>query len=245
MDLEVSYLAAMVAGLLSFASPCVLPLVPPYLCFLAGTSINELSDEDVSNAAWGRIVMTSLAFVAGFATVFVALGASASYIGSFVTDHLDILAKLAGVIIIILGLHFLGIFRIALLYRDFRMQGPAKAAGLAGAYVVGLAFAFGWTPCVGPVLAAILFMAAQTADAWKGATLLLAYALGIGIPFVLAAVFFKPFMNMMKRFRQHLAIVEKITGGLLVVTGIMFITGGMSTIAFYMLELFPGLGTIG
>ena len=245
MDLEVSYFAAAVAGLLSFASPCVLPLVPPYLCFLAGTSINELSDDDVSNDAWGQVVKAALAFVAGFATVFVALGASASIIGSFVTDHLDVLSKVAGVIIIILGLHFLGIFRIPFLYRDIRLQGPAKAAGLFSAYVVGLAFAFGWTPCVGPVLAAILFMAAQTADAFKGASLLLAYALGIGIPFILAAVFFKPFMNLMKRFRQHMGIVEKITGGLLVLTGVLFITGGMSTIAFYMLELFPGLATIG
>lgn len=245
MDLEVSFIAALVAGLLSFASPCVLPLVPPYLCFLAGTSINVMNDDDLTKEAWRKVVMTALAFVAGFATVFVALGASASFIGSFVTDHLDVLAKVAGVIIIGLGLHFLGIFRIPFLYRDFRMQGPARAAGLFGAYVVGLAFAFGWTPCVGPVLAAILFMAAQTADALKGALLLLAYALGIGIPFVLAAVFFKPFMNLMKRFRQHMGLVEKLTGGLLVLTGILFLTGGMSAIAFYMLEMFPGLGTVG
>jgi cytochrome c-type biogenesis protein len=245
VDLEVSYIAALVAGLLSFASPCVLPLVPPYLCFLAGTSINELSDEEVSNEAWGRVVMAALAFVAGFATVFVALGASASIIGSFVTGHLDVLAKVAGIIIIVLGLHFLGIFRIPFLYRDFRMQGPATAASLIGAYVVGLAFAFGWTPCVGPVLAAILFMAAQTANALNGALLLLAYALGIGIPFVLAAVFFKPFMKLMKRFRRHMGVVEKLTGGLLVLTGILFLTGGMSVIAFYLLEMFPGLGTIG
>jgi cytochrome c-type biogenesis protein len=245
LDLEVSYFAALIAGLLSFASPCVLPLVPPYLGFLAGTSINEMTDDEVSNEAWRRVVMASLAFVAGFATVFVALGASASFIGSFVTDNLDVLAKIAGVIIIILGLHFMGVFRIPFLYRDIRMQGPAKAVGLLGAYVVGLAFAFGWTPCVGPVLAAILFMAAQTADAFKGAMLLLAYALGIGIPFMLAAVFFKPFMKLMKRFRQHMGLVEKLTGGLLVLTGILFITGGMATIAFYLLELFPGLGTIG
>ena len=245
MDLEVSFIAALVAGILSFASPCVLPLVPPYLCFLAGSSINEMSDDDLTNEAWRKVVMTALVFVAGFATVFVALGASASLIGSFVTDHLDVLTKVAGVIIIGLGLHFLGIYRIPFLYRDIRMQGPARTAGLFSAYVVGLAFAFGWTPCVGPVLAAVLFMAAQTADALKGALLLLAYALGIGIPFVLAAVFFKPFMNLMKRFRQHMGLVEKLTGGLLVLTGILFLTGGMSDIAFYMLEMFPGLGTVG
>ncbi len=245
MDLEISYAAALVAGFLSFASPCVLPLVPPYLCFLAGTSIGELSDEDMSSDAWRKVVLAALSFVAGFATVFVALGASASFIGSFVTDHLDILAKVAGVIIIVLGLHFIGVFRIPLLYRDIRLQGPARAAGLLSAYVVGLAFAFGWTPCVGPVLAAILFVAAQAGDALKGASLLFAYALGIGIPFVLAAIFFRPFMSLMQRHRHRMGIVEKITGGLLVVTGILFITGGMSTIAYYILELFPGLGAVG
>lgn len=245
MDLEISYAAALVAGFLSFASPCVLPLVPPYLCFLAGTSINELNDEDMPADAWRAVVMAAIAFVAGFATVFVALGASASFIGSFVTDHLDVLAKIAGVIIIVLGLHFMGVFRIPFLYRDVRMQGPAKAAGLLGAYVVGLAFAFGWTPCVGPVLAAILFVAAQAGDALKGASLLLAYALGIGIPFILAAVFFRPFMALMKRHRHRMGLIEKITGGLLVLTGILFITGGMSAMAYYMLELFPALGAVG
>ncbi len=245
MDLEISFAAALMAGFLSFASPCVLPLVPPYLCFLAGTSISELSDEQMSTDAWRTVVMAAISFVAGFATVFVALGATASVIGGFVTDHLDILAKVAGVIIIILGLHFTGVFRIPLLYRDIRLQGPAKAAGLVGAYVVGLAFAFGWTPCVGPVLAAILFVAAQAGDALKGASLLLVYALGIGIPFVLAAVFFRPFMSLMQRHRHQMGVIEKITGGFLVLTGILFITGGMSAIAYYMLELFPGLGAVG
>jgi cytochrome c-type biogenesis protein len=245
VDLEIGYAAALLAGLLSFASPCVLPLVPPYLCFLAGTSISELSDEDMPRDAWRAVVLAAIAFVAGFATVFVALGASASFIGSFVTDNLDILAKIAGVIIIVLGLHFMGVFRIPLLYRDVRLQGPARSVGLLGAYVVGLAFAFGWTPCVGPVLAAILFVAAQSGDALKGAALLLAYALGIGIPFVLAAVFFRPFMSLMKRHRHRMGLIEKITGALLVLTGILFITGGMSDVAYYMLELFPGLGAVG
>lgn len=189
--------------------------------------------------------MSAIAFVAGFATVFVAMGASASFLGSFITRHLDTLSIIAGVIIIILGLHFLGVFRIGLLYRDIRLEGPKKSVGLFGAYLVGLAFAFGWTPCVGPVLAAILFLAGQEANVLRGAMLLLAYALGIGIPFILAAVFFRPFMDAMKRFRKHMGLVEKVTGGLLVLTGILFITGAMSWLAYYMLELFPGLGTIG
>ena len=245
MDLDINLFGALVAGLLSFASPCVLPLVPPYLCFLAGTSINELSDENMPAAAWRKVVMSAIAFVAGFATVFVAMGASASFLGSFITRHLDTLSIIAGVIIIILGLHFLGVFRIGLLYRDIRLEGPKKSVGLFGAYLVGLAFAFGWTPCVGPVLAAILFLAGQEANVLRGAMLLLAYALGIGIPFILAAVFFRPFMDAMKRFRKHIGLVEKVTGGLLVLTGILFITGAMSWLAYYMLELFPGLGTIG
>ncbi|MDX1715322.1 MAG: cytochrome c biogenesis protein CcdA [Anderseniella sp.] len=245
MDLDINLFGALVAGLLSFASPCVLPLVPPYLCFLAGTSINELSDENMPAAAWRKVVMSAIAFVAGFATVFVAMGASASFLGSFITRHLDTLSIVAGVIIIILGLHFLGVFRIGLLYRDIRLEGPKKSVGLFGAYLVGLAFAFGWTPCVGPVLAAILFLAGQEANVLRGAMLLLAYALGIGIPFILAAVFFRPFMDAMKRFRKHMGLVEKVTGGLLVLTGILFITGAMSWLAYYMLELFPGLGTIG
>lgn len=245
MDLDINVFGALVAGLLSFASPCVLPLVPPYLCFLAGTSINELSDENMPAAAWRKVVMSAIAFVAGFATVFVAMGASASFLGSFITRHLDTLSIIAGVIIIILGLHFLGVFRIGLLYRDIRLEGPKKSVGLFGAYLVGLAFAFGWTPCVGPVLAAILFLAGQEANVLRGAMLLLAYALGIGIPFILAAVFFRPFMDAMKRFRKHMGLVEKVTGGLLVLTGILFIIGAMSWLAYYMLELFPGLGTIG
>lgn len=245
MDLDVNFLGALLAGLLSFASPCVLPLVPPYLCFLAGTSISELTDENIPAAAWRKVVLSAVAFVAGFSTVFVALGASASFLGSFVTRHLDTLSVIAGIIIIILGLHFLGVFRLGFLYRDFRLEGPKKSVGLLGAYVVGLAFAFGWTPCVGPVLAAILFMAGQEANVVRGALLLLAYALGIGIPFIIAALFFRPFMEAMKRFRKHMGLVEKVTGGLLVLTGILFITGAMSWLAYFMLELFPGLGTIG
>jgi cytochrome c-type biogenesis protein len=187
MDLDINLFGALVAGLLSFASPCVLPLVPPYLCFLAGTSINELSDENMpgSGLAQGDPVGNRLR--GRFSTVFVAMGASASFVGSFIVRYMDTLSMVAGVIIIILGLHFLGVFRIGFLYRDFRLEGPKKSVGLFGAYVVGLAFAFGWTPCVGPVLAAILFLAGQEANVLRGALLLLAYALGIGIPFILGS----------------------------------------------------------
>lgn len=245
MDLTVSLSGALAAGLLSFVSPCVLPLVPPYLCFLAGVSLDELTDEERPPVLAGRIVIASLFFVLGFATVFVALGASASLMGSFVTEHLTVLGYIAGVIILILGLHFLGVFRIGLLFREARFQVRNKPIGYLGAYIVGLAFAFGWTPCVGPVLATILLIASTSGDAWDGAILLFAYALGIGIPFVLAAFFAGPFMRFMGRFRKHMGVVEKIMGGMLVITGILFLTGSMQTLSFLMLEWFPALGQVG
>lgn len=245
MELTVSLSGALAAGLLSFVSPCVLPLVPPYLCFLAGVSLDELTDEERPPVLAGRIVIASLFFVLGFATVFVALGASASLIGSFVVEHLTALGYVAGAIILVLGLHFLGVFRIGLLFREARFQVRNKPIGYVGAYIVGLAFAFGWTPCVGPVLATILLIASTSGDAWDGAILLLAYALGIGLPFVLAAFFAGPFMRFMSRFRRHMGAVEKVMGGLLVITGILFLTGSMQTLSFLMLEWFPSLGQIG
>lgn len=235
----------MLAGLLSFVSPCVLPLVPPYLAFLAGTTIDEITDESVSADVTKKVLVRAVAFVLGFSTVFVGLGASASFFGSLITEYFDVLGTIAGIIIIILGLHFLGVFRIGLLFREMRFQSQTRPMGLIGAYVVGLAFAFGWTPCVGPVLAAILFYAGQEADVVRGAGLLFVYSLGIGIPFLLAAMFAGPFMKLMRRFRHHMGKVEKVMGGLLVLTGILFLTGSMSTLSYLLLEWFPVLGTIG
>jgi cytochrome c-type biogenesis protein len=244
--LEVSYAGAALAGLLSFLSPCVLPLVPPYLCFLAGVSIEQLQDRTEAPPGVGRrVLLHALAFVLGFTTVFVALGASASAVGRLVADHLDVLAKVAGVVIVLLGLHFLGVLRIAALYRELRFHSAARPAGLAGAYVIGLAFAFGWTPCVGPVLAAILFVAAAEDSAWQGAGLLGVYALGIGVPFLLAALLARPFLAFMQRFRRHLHRVEQAMGALLVVTGVLFITGSVNAIGFWLLETFPALGRVG
>nr|WP_306268135.1 cytochrome c biogenesis CcdA family protein [Pararhizobium sp. IMCC3301] len=245
MELTVSLSGAAAAGLLSFVSPCVLPLVPPYLCFLAGVSLDELTDEQRPPVLASRIIIASLFFVFGFATVFVALGASASLIGAFVTEYLTILSYVAGAIIIVLGLHFLGVFRIGLLFREARFQPRNKPLGFLGAYVIGLAFAFGWTPCVGPVLATILLIAASGGNAWDGALLLFAYALGIGIPFILAAFFAGPFMRFMSRFRSHMALIEKIMGGVLVATGLLFLTGSMQTLSYLLLEWFPAFGQIG
>ncbi len=245
-EFDVSYGGALVAGALSFLSPCVLPLVPPYLCYLGGMTMEELAEEQaVDRRAGVRVFTAALAFVLGFSTVFVAFGATATVLGQAVTEHLDLLGRIAGGVIIVLGLHFLGVFRIALLFREARFHMESRPAGLLGAYVVGLAFAFGWTPCVGPVLAAILFVAASEETIWQGTLLLTSYSLGIGVPFLAAALAAKPFMGFMQRFRHHVRTVERVMGALLVGTGVLFLTGSMSDIAYWLLETFPALGRIG
>jgi cytochrome c-type biogenesis protein len=243
--LDMSLGAALLAGLLSFVSPCVLPIVPPYLAWLAGLSFEELKSESINNNARRRIILAALAFVLGFATVFVALGATASVIGKTIAQYFDVLSVIAGIVIIIMGLHFVGAFRIGLLYREARIQVGRKPAGMVGAYVMGLAFAFGWTPCVGPVLAAILFVAGSEGTALRGASLLAAYSFGIGIPFLLAAVFASRFLAWAARFRKHMHKVEIAMGALLILTGLLFVTGQMSTISYWLLETFPVFATIG
>ena len=243
---EVSYIGSLVAGMLSFLSPCVLPLVPPYLCFIGGVSLEQISeDEELAPGVMRAVVLSAVVFVLGFSTVFIALGATASTIGDFIVDYMDILSKLAGGVIIVLGLHFIGIIRIPILYREARFHAEKKPAGLIGPYIIGLAFAFGWTPCVGPVLAAILMVAGSESSITYGMGLLAVYSAGLGIPFILAAVAMKQFMNFMARFRRHLQTVERVIGALLVLTGILFMTGSMADIAFWILETFPSIGTIG
>lgn len=243
--LDVSVGGALIAGLLSFVSPCVLPIVPPYLAWLAGVSFDELRNESPGAEQRRRLIIAALAFVLGFTTVFVALGATASVIGKTIAQHFDTLALIAGVIIIAMGLHILGVFRIGALNREARVQVNRKPAGPIGAYVIGMAFAFGWTPCVGPVLAAILFVAGSEGSAAQGGLLLAAYSLGIGIPFVLAAVFASRFLGWASRVKKHMRKIEMAMGGLLVVTGVLFITGQMSAISFWLLETFPIFQTIG
>jgi len=245
VGLDVSIWGAFVAGLLSFVSPCVLPLVPPYLCFLAGVTLDELTGEDSEAAPRAKVFLASLAFVLGFTTVFVALGASASVIGRIVMQYLDIFGYIAGAIIIVMGLHFLGVFRIGMLYREARVHVEKRPAGLIGAYLVGVAFAFGWTPCVGPVLAAILFVAGTEDTVGSGAMLLAVYSLGIGLPFLAASLFAGPFMRLMRRFRAQMGKVEKTMGALLVLTGVMFLTGQIATLSYWLLETFPGLANVG
>lgn len=244
--LDISYGGALIAGLLSFLSPCVLPLVPPYLCFLGGVTLDQITDEEtIDPAVSRRVFLSALAFVLGFSTVFIGLGATATTFGQAIADHIEILSKIAGIVIIILGLHFIGLFRIGLLFREARFHMDAKPTGLIGAYVIGLAFAFGWTPCVGPILAAILFIAGSEGSIFTGIGLLAVYSAGLGIPFLAAALAVRPFMKFMGKFKRHMPTVERLIGVLLIITGLLFVTETMNEIGFWLLETFPSLGKVG
>ncbi|GHC61794.1 cytochrome c biogenesis CcdA family protein [Limoniibacter endophyticus] len=247
MALDIGYLSALGAGALSFLSPCVLPLVPPYLCYMAGVSIDEFrSDEKrLVSAKRSALLFASIMFVLGFTTVFVALGAGASSIGRLLRAWQDTLALVAGFVIIAMGLNFLGLLKIPFLYREARIQSHANPAKPFAAYLMGLAFAFGWTPCIGPVLGPILTLAGGRATVGEGALLLGVYSLGLGIPFILAALFSSAFMRFLSRFRAHIGSVEKVIGILLVLAGIFFITGGIQRVAFWLLETFPVLSRLG
>jgi len=244
---DVSFLGALVAGLLSFLSPCILPIVPFYLSYLAGVSMNQISaDAEVSGAVRLRAFLAACCFSLGVITVFMGLGATATAFGQMVREYFDVLRWVAAGIIIAMGLHFLGIVRIGILYRQFRADaGTTSNVGYLGAFVIGLAFAFGWTPCVGPVLAAILFTAAGQESASQGATLLFVYGLGMTLPFIAAALFIGPFMSWMSRFRKHLGLIEKIMGGLLILFGVLIATNSINYIAQWMLENVPWFSTIG
>ncbi len=231
------------AGVLSFLSPCVLPLVPPYLTYMGGASFEQLRSDD--RGLHARVVLTSLFFILGFSVVFVTLGATATAFGQQFRQALPILTPLAGILIIAMGLHFLGVFRIALLDRQMRHNGPSVATGPAGGFLLGLAFAIGWTPCIGPILAAVLSVAANENSALQGATLLGIYSLGLGVPFLLAGIAIGPFLSFFTRFKRNLGLVEKIVGALLVITGLLFLTGNFTRLSYWFLETFPVLGQLG
>ncbi len=244
MNLDVTVGGAFLAGLLSFFSPCVLPLVPAYLAYMGGVSIEDMLEEGWVRARW-LVLVAALCFVAGFSTVFVALGATASWIGQAVSAYLGWLSYIAGVLIGVMGLHFLGLIQIPVLHRTARIGVSHSPASLVGAYVIGLAFGFGWSPCVGPVLAAILLIAGAKESAGEGARLLLVYSLGIGLPFLLAAGFASAFMRWSARFKKRLGQVEKAMGALLLVAGVLIFTGQMSAIANWLIETFPALAKMG
>lgn len=245
--LDITFTGAALAGLLSFLSPCILPIVPFYLSYLAGIGMNQITaDAEIDAKVRLRAFLAACFFAAGVITVFMGLGAAASAFGQALREYFDILRWIAAAIIIAMGLHFLGVIRIPILYRQLRADaGATSNVSLVGAYVIGLAFAFGWTPCVGPVLAAILFMAAGSDTAWQGAGLLFVYGVGMTAPFVLAALFIGPFMRWMSRFRRHLGKIEKMMGGLLIVFGLLIATNSINYIAQWMLEVMPVFGAIG
>lgn len=248
MAVDIGFASALGAGALSFLSPCVLPLVPPYLCYMAGVSVEEFgggAPAAGSGATRRALFISSFAFVLGFSTVFVALGAGASTIGALLRAWQQELAVAAGIVIIVMGLNFLGVMRIPLLSREARFQPGARPASTAAAYVMGLAFAFGWTPCIGPVLGPILTLAGGRETVGEGALLLAVYSAGLGVPFLAAAFFSGAFMRFLKRFRVHLGRVEKVMGGLLVLAGVLFLTGGIQTASYWLLETFPGLASLG
>lgn len=234
------------AGVLSFLSPCVLPLVPPYLTYMSGASFDQLRDDGATaGVIWRKSVFTSLFFIAGFSVVFILFGATATAFGQAFRQALPIITPIAGLFIIAMGLHFLGVFRIAFLDRQLRHNGPGVASGPMGGFLLGLAFAVGWTPCIGPVLAAILAVASTKETALDGAALLGLYSLGLGVPFLLAGVAIGPFLTFFSGFKKHLGTVEKIMGGFLVITGLLFLTGQFTRISYWFLETFPVLQQFG
>jgi cytochrome c-type biogenesis protein len=240
---DVTFPAAAAAGLISFLSPCVLPLAPPYLCYLAGASLEELVEEGEARARRNTII-AALLFVLGFATVFIALGATASVFGALLRQWSHVLSIAAGVGIMLMGLHFLGVFRLAVLFREKRFE-VARPPGLWSAYLMGLAFAFGWTPCIGPILAAILAVAGSEETVGRGAALLAAYSVGLGAPFVIAAFAMGPFLGLARRFRSQFGRVEKLVGALLVLTGVAFLSGGVQAASTWLIDAFPSLGQLG
>lgn len=230
-------LVAAVAGLLSFLSPCVLPIVPPYLAYMTGVKVSDLKARKHS------AVLPALFFVLGLSTVFLLMGYAASAFGRAFLAYQPVLVTVSGIFVIVLGLHFLRVFRIPLLEREARLDGGDRGGSAVGAYFLGLAFAFGWTPCIGPQLSMILTLAAT--EPARGMSLLGIYALGLGIPFLLAAVFIEKSLGLMNRIKPYMGTIERISGVLLIVVGILLLTGRMGEISYWLLETFPSLALIG
>jgi cytochrome c-type biogenesis protein len=233
---------ALMAGIISFLSPCVLPIVPPYLAYMSGVSLNEIQG---SQAARRKATVAALFFVLGLSTVFLFLGFTASAFGAFFLQNQELFAQISGVVVIAFGAHFLGIFSIPFLDREARLEAGDQGGTSFGAYVLGLAFAFGWTPCIGPQLGAILSLAASEASVTRGTLLLGIYALGLGLPFLLAAMFLTRAMGVMNWLKPHMRLIERMMGLLLVLVGLALVTGAFSTFSYWLLEHFPALATLG
>lgn len=230
-------LVAAAAGVLSFLSPCVLPIVPPYLAYMTGVKVSSLKEGRRS------AVLPALFFVLGLSTVFLLMGYAASAFGRAFLQYQPVLVRLSGAFVILLGLHFLHVFRIGLLDREARLDTPDRGGSALGAYLLGLAFAFGWTPCIGPQLSMILTLAAT--DPSRGTGLLGVYALGLGIPFLLSAIFIERSMGLMGRIKRHMGTIERVSGLLLIAVGVMLLTGWLGVVSYWLIETFPALGRVG
>ena len=244
--LDASLLPAMViaavAGLLSFLSPCVLPIVPPYLAYMGGVSVTDMEDEASSRK---RVQLAAAYFVLGLSTVFLLLGFAFSALGRMFLQVQDWFIIVAGIVVMIFGAHFIGIYRIGFLDREARMETGDRGGSTFGAYVLGLAFAFGWTPCLGPILGTILGLAASEASVTRGTVLLAAYAVGLGLPFLLVAAFFPRLKGLMAWMKRHMDRIERISGLLLWTVGLMMLTGQFTAFSWWLLERFPALATLG
>jgi cytochrome c-type biogenesis protein len=238
----IGFVTAFAAGVISFLSPCVLPLVPGYVSFVAGSSLEELRD---GAAPRGPALLLAATFVLGFSMVFVALGASATALGNLLLGYRYELGILAGVVVLLFGLHMLGITPVRLMQRDARFHVDVAGGRALGAFLLGIAFAFGWTPCIGPVLGAILTLSASTADVAKGSLLLATYSLGLGVPFLLAALFTGSLLARLKALGRAGRNLQRAAGGLLVGMGLLMVTGQLEVLAFWLLETFPALASIG
>ena len=244
--LDITFSGALIAGLLSFLSPCVLPMVPFYLCYLAGISMGDLKGKSaIPTCTHRKLILTSILFALGTTTIFVLLGLGASALGQVIRIWKQELAYVAAAFLFAFGLHFLGIVRVGLFYRETKIESKADPTTLIGSYLMGLAFAFGWTPCVGPALAAILMVAGGMGDIFQGGLLLLVYGLSMTMPFVIAAIFAKPFLRWMQRNRHSLIYVEKIMGVMLIIFSFLIATGSMNYIASFMIKYMPWFATIG
>ena len=240
MNQNVTLLAAFAAGFLSFVSPCVLPLIPGYISFVSGVSVDEMRGERaMASASRAQVFVASLAFVVGFSLVFVALGASATAVGKFLFAKLPLLSRIAGVLLIVFGLHTMGAFRLAFLEQEKRVHTQRKPAGVLGALLVGVAFAFGWTPCIGPILGGILAIAGSKNSIGEGVLLLAVYSLGLGIPFLLTSLAIDKFLNAAKRIRRHYHAIEVASGALLIVIGFLILTGQLTIIVRYLQPYLP------
>ena len=230
MEQNVTLLAAFAAGFLSFVSPCVLPLIPGYISFVSGVSVDEMRADTTPATSRLQVFLTSLAFVIGFSLVFVALGASATAVGKFLFARLPLFSKIAGAVLIVFGLHTMGVFRLAFLETEKRVHSQRKPAGPLGAVLVGVAFAFGWTPCIGPILGGILAIAGSKNSVAEGVTLLAVYSLGLGIPFLLTSLAINQFFGAAKRVRRYYHAIELASGALLIVIGVLIISGQLTII---------------